>query len=304
LLNNTAIRLAVGLAIIGILVSRFDSRAILAAALSAQPGYLAIALLIYPLTLLILTVRWRGILSQLGCHLPLPVAYQVFAAGVLLSDLTPARLGDLSRPLLMRDRVDLGKGAVSVAIDKYADLLTIFILGFSGLVLLNKTSSAHLFIAAASILLVISLASLLWLHKSALHGIIKRMGMTRFARAADSLDSAMGSVGGFSGLLVRSILITMIAWLTQALRTMLVVRAFGFDVPLHVLFLLQPLLSALSLIPITVSGLGLIEGGVTAMLAGLGVPSAIGMAVALTDRILTVIVHVLIGTRYATRLKS
>jgi uncharacterized protein (TIRG00374 family) len=114
----------------------------------------------------------------------------------------------------------------------------------------------------------------------------------------------MGSVGGFSGLLVRSILITMIAWLTQALRTMLVVRAFGFDVPLHVLFLLQPLLSALSLIPITVSGLGLIEGGVTAMLAGLGVPSAIGMAVALTDRILTVIVHVLIGTRYATRLKS
>jgi uncharacterized protein (TIRG00374 family) len=303
LLKNGLIRLIIGLSIIGFLISSFDPRAILDAIISAQPKYLALAILVYPLTLLILTLRWRSILSQLGGDLPLAVAYQVFVGGLLLSDLTPARLGDLSRPLLMREWVDLGKGAVSVAIDKYADLLTILILGFSGLVLLNKSSGRYLLVAAVSTLLVISVVSLFWLHRSFLMKAIKGLGYTRFMKAADALDNAVSSVDGFSGLLARSILITMVAWLTQAARTALVVRAFGFDVPLHVLFLLQPLLSALSLIPITVSGLGLIEGGVTAMLAGLGVPSAIGMSIALTDRILTVAIHILVGSRYAIKLK-
>jgi uncharacterized protein (TIRG00374 family) len=303
MLNKVLIRLIIGLAIMGVLISRFDPGEISNAILSAEPSYLALALLVYPVTLLILTIRWKGILSQVGGDLPLAVAYQVFVGGVLVSDLTPARLGDLSRPLLMRDRVDLSKGTVSVAIDKYADLLTTFILGFSGLVLLNRSSNWHLVAAASSILLVVSMVSLFWIKRSALMKFIKGLGLPRLEEAASSLDDATSSVDGISGLLAGSILITMIAWLTQALRTVLVVQAFGFNVPLHVLFLLQPLLSALSLIPITVSGLGLIEGGVTAMLAGLGVPSAIGMAIALTDRILTVAVHIIIGSRYVTKIK-
>lgn len=304
LLEKGLIRLIIGLAIIVYLVFSFDPRAILNAIVSAQPTYLALALLVYPLTLFILTMRWRGILSQLGGDLPVAVAYQVFVAGVLLSDLTPARLGDLSRPLLMRDWVDLGKGAASVAIDKYADLLTVSILGFSGLVLLNEPSGVHIVIAAISILLVISLVSLFWIHRSAFIKIIKRLGLSRFAKASNAFDNALSFAPSLSGMLARSILITMVAWITQAARTALVVRAFGFDVPLHVLFLMLPLLSALTLIPITVSGLGLIEGGVTAMLSGLGVPPAIGMTIALTDRILTVAIHILVGSRYAIRIKK
>ena len=99
--------------------------------------------------------------------------------------------------------------------------------------------------------------------------------------------------------MTRSILITMVAWFTHAAETAFVARAFGYAVPIQVLFLLLPLLSALSLIPITVSGLGLIEGGVTVMLASLGVPPATGMAIALTDRVLTITVHLLFGSRYA-----
>ena len=301
--NRNAIRLVIGLTIIGVLASSFDLRAVYNAVISAQIGYLFLAFLIYSVTLLILTIRWRGILSQLGCSLPLAVAFQVFVAGVLLSDFTPAKLGDLSRPLLVKDRIPLSKGAVSVAIDKFADLITVSLLGFSGMALLSNLSSRHLIIAAASIIIVFFMSSLFWLKRSAFRSIMKRLGLDRLEQAAGDLEETARSANGLPRLMTRSILITMVAWFTHAAETAFVARAFGYAVPIQVLFLLLPLLSALSLIPITVSGLGLIEGGVTVMLASLGVPPATGMAIALTDRVLTITVHLLFGSRYALLFK-
>ena len=301
--NRNVIRLVIGLTIIGVLASSFDLRAIYNAVISAQIGYLFLAFLIYSLTLLILTIRWRGILSQLGCSLPLAVAFQAFVAGVLLSDLTPAKLGDLSRPLLVKDRIPLSKGAVSVAIDKFTDLITVSLLGFSGMALLSNLSSKHLLIAAASIIIVFFISSLIWLKRSAFRSIMKRLGLDRLEQVASDLEETARSTNGLPRLMTGSVLITMVAWFTHAAETAFVARAFGYAVPIHVLFLLLPLLSTLSLIPITVSGLGLIEGGVTIMLASLGVPPATGMAIALTDRVLTITVHLLFGSRYALLFK-
>ena len=227
----------------------------------------------------------------------------MFVAGVLLSDFTPAKLGDLSRPLLVKDRIPLSKGAVSVAIDKFADLITVSLLGFSGMALLSNLSSRHLIIAAASIIIVFFMSSLFWLKRSAFRSIMKRLGLDRLEQAAGDLEETARSANGLPRLMTRSILITMVAWFTHAAETAFVARAFGYAVPIQVLFLLLPLLSALSLIPITVSGLGLIEGGVTVMLASLGVPPATGMAIALTDRVLTITVHLLFGSRYALLFK-
>jgi hypothetical protein len=50
-------------------------------------------------------MRWRRILHALGEDLPISDAYQAFACGMMLSDLTPGRIADLSRPLLVRNRL-------------------------------------------------------------------------------------------------------------------------------------------------------------------------------------------------------
>ena len=91
-------RLLVGLIIIGALLYRFDPDEIIQNIRSASPRYLAAGVLVYALTFLVLTMRWRMILSKMGERLPIVAAYQAFAGGVLLSDFTPGRIGDLSRP--------------------------------------------------------------------------------------------------------------------------------------------------------------------------------------------------------------
>jgi uncharacterized protein (TIRG00374 family) len=94
-----------------------------------------------------------------------------------------------------------------------------------------------------------------------------------------------------------SVLITILAWITHALRIMIIARSIGFDLPLPVLVLALPLVSALSLVPVTISGLGLVEGGLAALLAVIGLPAVAGISIALMDRAITVIFHILIGGR-------
>ncbi|HOO54548.1 MAG TPA: lysylphosphatidylglycerol synthase transmembrane domain-containing protein [Methanothrix sp.] len=295
-------RLLVGLLLITAMLYRFDANEILVNIRSAKLGYLALGVLAYSLTFLVLTVRWRMILSAIGVRLPLIEAYQAFAGGVLLSDFTPARIGDLSRPLMVKDRVDLKKGVLSVVIDRYADILTIGLLGTSGLLLFSDLFGFHLVFATLLFLAVILSVSLFLLKRSLAIKGVEWLGCKRLSQAALRLDAALGSLDHLWWLMIKSVLLTVIAWLLHALRLVLIARSVGYDVPLYILFFLQPLVSALSLIPITVSGLGLVEGGIAALLFQFDVPLATGISIALLDRATTTAFHLLVGGRCATKI--
>lgn len=300
---KTAFRLLIGILLVAALLVLFDPAAILSVIASARPGYLVLALLVYAFTYLILTLRWRSILAAMGEDLPIGLAYQAFVGGVLLSDLTPGRIGDFSRPFLVRDRIDLNKGIASFAVDRYADLLTIAILGFAGLVLLSVPGGKGYLIPAACLLLLILLPfTLFWLKRHLVIRAAERLGSARITGFVQTLNEAAGQVPHLPSLTARAVLLTTAAWVTHAARVALIAGAVGYPVPLPALTLLQPLVSALSLVPVSLSGLGLVEGGLAAVLAGLGVPATVGISIALLDRGITVAFHLLVGGKYATKL--
>lgn len=300
---KTALRLLIGILIIAVLLVLFDPAAVLSVIASARPEYLLLALLVYAVTYLILTLRWRSILSAMGETLPLHRAYQAFVGGVLLSDLTPGRIGDLSRPFLVRDLIDLNKGAASFAVDRYTDLLTITVLGLAGLILLSVPGGGGYLIPAACLLMLALLPfTLFWLKRPLVIRAVERLGSARITAFVHTLDDAAGQVPHLPLLVARSVLLTAGAWITHAARVALIAGAVGYPVPLPALTLLQPLVSALSLVPVSLSGLGLVEGGIAAVLAGLGVPATVGISIALLDRGITVAFHLLVGGRYATKL--
>lgn len=298
-IRNVA-RLLIGLLLISIIVYRLNPETIASTIISARHPYLLLAVIIYSLTFLMLTTRWRMILRSMGQNLTLVSAYQAFAGGMIISDMTPGRIGDLTRPLLVKEQVDLCKGIASVVIDRYADILTMFILGVSGIALLAQRSS-HLIIAFFIILLIVFGLSAFWLKRRLVLKLIDRLNYTRVTEIAHALDSALDSITDIKGLILRSILLTACAWVFQALRITLIAKSMGYEVPMPILILLQPLVSALALIPITVSGLGLVEGGLAVLLSGFGIPTTAGMSIALMDRFITVAFHILAGGRFALK---
>lgn len=295
-----AARILIGLLLIAALLYRFDPGVVFSTIISAKIYYLILAALVYSITFFILSTRWRMILHSMGEDLPIIPAYQAFAGSMIISDLTPGRIGEFARPLLVRDRIDLNRGIASVAIDRYADILTTFILGFSGMLLLAQHGS-HLVLASLIILFIVVLSLAFWIKRSFIIRQIDRLGSLRLTEIAHALDSALHEVADIKGLMLRSVLLTAVAWITHALRIVLIAKSVGFDVPLQMLFLLQPLVSSLALVPITFSGLGLVEGGFAVLLGGFGVPVAAGISIALMDRAITVAFHILVGGRYAMK---
>lgn len=298
-IKNTA-RIAIGLLLIASLLYRFDPQVVFSNIISAKLNFLCLAAAIYIVIFLILSTRWRMILGHMGLDLPVASALQAFAGGMIISDMTPGRIGEFARPLLVRDKIDLSRGMASVAIDRYADILTTFILGLFGILFLARHVSQLIF-AYLIILLIILVSLAFWLKRPFLIKQIDRSRCTRLIKIAHSLDSALHDVANVKELMLRSVLLTALAWIFHALRIVFIARSMGFDVPLQTLFLLQPLVSSLALVPITISGLGLVEGGLAALLAELGVPVATGFSIALMDRAITVTLHILIGSRYAAK---
>lgn len=295
------IRILISSIILFVFFYKLNVNQVLSTILHARFQYLALAVVVYSLTFLILSSRWRMILAHMGCSLPVLVAYQAFAGGMIVSDLTPARIGDVSRPLLVRDRLSLSTGMVSIAIDRYADIFTTFSLGVSGMILLLHRNSYAVLSVTVVLILLLGLAAL-WVRRPLIIKFIERLNFARLNELLVNVDDTISSMKEVRWVLGRAILLTTMAWIFQALRVLLIAKSIGYDIPLGSLFLLQPLVSILALVPITFSGLGLVEGGMTALLFELGIPAASGMSVALMDRTLTVAFHILAGGRYAAKI--
>lgn len=291
-----------GLSLISVLMYLSNPASALALMLSANHHYLALAFLIYPAMIFIYAVRWRFILSRMGDHLPVVVAYQAVSGSAMISDFTPARLGDLLRPLMVRDRVQVSQGLASIVVDHYADMLASILLGLAGLLILPHRWDWYVIAVMAGLLFGLSLIALLWLERGLVQRILDRTGSKPIILAVQSLYGAVEAVEGASRVLAAAVVISLTIWAPYALRIILIARALGYDAPPYMVFFLLPLVSMLTAVPITVSGLGLAEGGMTAMMATMGVPASAGLSVALIDRVLSMAANALFGVRYASRL--
>ncbi len=301
--KRTAIRLSAGLIIIAVLIYFSEPKAILSAILSAKPYYIMLSLPLYPLAMILYTFRWQIIVVMMGDKFPLWEAHQAVLAGAFVSDFTPARLGDFLKPLMVKDRIDVGKGMASVIIDHWADTMTAVILGIIGLlaILHMRNWQLVLLILAPLSGMLIFLSGVL-LRKDLVMRAVYRINHERLTSMVEDFYSAMDHVDDKLRLIEASILLTCIIWITLALRIAILIKAFGYDAPVVKLIFLLPLVNMLSALPLTISGLGIVEGGMTLLVVALGEPPSVGLSVALIDRALSMGYHALMGSRYASRL--
>lgn len=305
------IKLGIGLGILLYLVYIFDFRAVINAISKSNPFYLALSLLVYSFIFLILSIRWRTILSSMRITIPLSAAYQAIVGGVLLSSLTPSKLGEFARPYLAKRHMDIPSGFASVVFDKYVDISSVLFLSGWGFLLLyfkGMINDDYRYLLAwfSGLVLVFFIGSVIfWAWRKQTINIVKKTAiLLRVSPISilDKLDESMGKIPNPPQLLVLCLSITSIAWFFHAVRISLLARAIGYSLPFEFLVFLLPLVAALSLIPLSISGLGFVEAGLAALLSLFGVPLYAGISIALLDRSLTFLFHVVVGSRYVKNL--
>lgn len=258
LLASRWARYALTLLVLFLVVLKVRPQHLAAAASSARPEFLALAV---PLTIPFLylkALRWYAMLRAGGVSATFGEALYSLLGGMGLALLTPARLGELVRVAYLRDGQKWKIGGL-VMIDKGFDVLVLCGLAIPGAWLLLGP------VAGAAFLLVTVVGLLIVYNPRHLSRLLHRLSSPLPFRARlEQAWSSLESLSPVSATLFLGLTIVIFAVvLLQFAVILLSWRAWSLDV----IMLTFPLVILTNILPLTIGGLGVREGVAALLLA-------------------------------------
>ncbi len=245
-------------------------------------------------------LRWELYLRRQRIAVPRASSVVVFGAGLSLA-ITPAKLGELAKSLLLRQMhgVPTPQSAPIVLAERVTDLVALLIIAIVGVALYGLAPGL---VAAAAAVIGVGLMLLAWPRPArALIHLLTRPRRTRRLRAAllamyDDLAALCRP-----GQLVAATAIAVPAWMCECIGFGVIVHAFPeTSVPAGLAALIYAattIAGALSFLP---GGLGVTEGAMTLLLvkAGGTITTATAVAATLLTRFATLWFGVLVGLAF------
>jgi len=266
----------------------------------ANLGLLVLALVMYYLTFPLRGFRWAFILRRTGTPIGFVPATEILFLSWFVNCLVPAKLGDLYRAYLLKENygASASRTVGTVFIERIADIIVIFGLalaaGYWSYRGRQRPEVDALFIAG----FVVALALIIFVLALRFAG----GHLTRIlpARVADLYERFHeGSTGALTSSSVPVIVVvTGAIWLLEGLRLYFVIGALNLpDAHLGISATVFVALAAalLTAIPLTPAGVGFVEAGIVGALLIYGVPHNAAVAVALTDRAISIMTVIVLG---------
>ena len=245
---------------------------------------------------LIFAVRLKRVLEVLGYKINYLKTLLIQYGGMLASDITPARSGYFAVPVMLAsEKVPIPIGLSSILgiqsieffIKMFGGCLALFYL------LYTVSLSRDIFILSFfGVVLMFAggvvLATAMWSKRAA--GLIEFLNrLPLFGRISHFL---FGKVAEFQeesqkikSIAAEILILTIVSWFVKALEWYFIALALGIDqIPFIAYMFLHPLITALSFVPVTPSGIGFQEGAAVGVFYLLGVGMDVGLAFALMAR--------------------
>lgn len=264
--------------------------------------------------------RWRPILQSVAADLPFGPLWRATAVGMMVSNVVPARAGELARAYaLSREtpRVPFTAAFASVAVDRGFDAAIVLLLMFAAM--LDPRFSADAVVAgqpASRIITggaIFAGAMLVVLYVMArfpdaiIHGygaVSRRISPRIEQRGREILRSFLSGLGVLRrpALFGEVVWWTLLHWLLNAVAFWIGFLAVGIDAPFSAALFLQGLIAIGVALPSAPGFFGIFELFAKAGLTIYGVPEDLAVAWAISFHFLSFIPITLIGAWYFVRL--
>lgn len=284
---RTLIGFILAAAIIYIFLRKFDLRSAADSLAKANVGYLLLAFAVYYLSLPFRGDRWRRLLAPAGYKIETsPLTHYYFLAW-FVNALLPARIGDVYRGYLLKKnrQVPLSLSLGTIFSERVFDLvITAALMVLSGAYfwsVLKGGREANYLAWALGGIAAIALIFALTIHF--LPAIAARLP----DKWRIKFDLFHTGLFRSPSLLPVIIFMTLVIWLSEALRLYLVFQAFGINAGILVaLFISQASLILMS-IPMSPAGLGLVELLMLKILTTINLTPSLAGAVTIADRMIS-----------------
>jgi len=252
----------IGIVIFILLIKRLGWQQILNSIQNVNPWYILLSIFIAPFLIFFQTFKWALILKKQDIHLPFWELIKIQMISSFYGVITPGRLGYFIKILYLKDKakISAAKSLTSIIVDRLVDFMIVFILGVVGsLVVINYYANvtSHIIIAVLTLLII----ELIFANKKVQHLFLSFIA--NFLVPAKYKDHTTGffkeylehSLNPFKQY--KNILLTFIVWGLIYTQLYLVSLSFGIkEIPYPYFLILPPIATIVSLVPITVSGLG------------------------------------------------
>lgn len=225
-------------------------------------------------------VRWQKLLAARGYEYPLGRAYLAVLSSLYLGMVTPGRVGDLLRVQYVKHEIDVPytEGLATTLMDRFCDLYVLAAVVSLGAVHFASVLSANLANITWAAVAVAVLAPSAFLFRGPMELLSRVLARltTRWHASLDALLEALRGLLGWS--LIAALVRTALSFAAAFLLGWLVAQALGIELSYVDVASLLATTSLLSLIPVSISGVGVRELFLALVFPALGLLPAQGVA--------------------------
>jgi uncharacterized protein (TIRG00374 family) len=289
------VKILVSLVILFLLFKNTDTGLFFETITSINPIFFVLAILLFVTSQVISTYRWSLFLRYGGLDMSYFKLLSLYFIGMFFNNFLPTAVGgDLVKGYFLYKAS--GKGGISLAsifVDRYVGFASLVVLAFIALFLgYSYISDTLLPWFVLLFICLFSLVSLfLWIEK--LHNwaffVLDKITFFNINEKIEKFYQALMNYRKYPQVLMTGLGISLILQTLGVLTFYVISKGFGMTVPLLLFFLFIPLALTVSMIPVSLAGLGLREGAFVFLFAKIGVSSASALSLSLTWFIVVVI---------------
>lgn len=252
----------------------------------ANPLFIAAIALVYPVSFVFRTWRWRVLLRASGHLAGRTNAFRCIMAGWFLNSVLPARAGDVMRGYALKTTEDTPFSVAlgTIVIERVMDMLVLSAM-LAVVAALFVRSSRAMFLAAGAFgigaVLVVGLAIVYFAGD---HLADRLDGPISSAdRSIRKIQTALARVSGNPFALALSLLLSLPVWLAEIATIYFAGRAIGLQLGIVPTIAAGVSAFVSQAVPVTPGGVGTYEAAIASVLALFGVEWATGTALGLVD---------------------
>jgi len=297
-----AVSIVVPLILLLVVARNVDWGTALAAIRASNPVLVVAALAVYYATFPVRARRWARLLHEGGLMLRGRDLIEILMLGWFVNCLAPAKLGDLYRSYLVKQRfkVSMSRTVGVVVAERLLDVFVVFVLLLvGGYIAFGRTvvPDLRLVYLSAVVLAVFIVLAFVVVYFVAprigrfFPGEVRRIGRL-FREGVLHSFRALPEAGPE----------TVLIWLAEAARLAFVLAALHLELPISGVIFVAVASSLLTTVPLTPAGFGFVELAVVYLLTtGFGLATHDAIAVAVLDRLVSVFSVIVIGGVLYTR---
>jgi uncharacterized membrane protein YbhN (UPF0104 family) len=249
-----ATRAGLGVAIVAVLLWRYDARPILRILSRERPAYFAAVVLLYVAGQAMCAYRWQLLAALLKVHGRYSEFLAYLFVGIFTNLFVPGLLaGDAARSVYLgRRHGRMGEAIASVVADRGVGLIGLFWLAAFAAIFLNFAAIPSSVVTPTVIVGAISLAGFL--------------AAPLVARLIHLMPRPIRRAGGIvapylhhPAALIPAIALSIVLQITLALGQYILAVGLGLTVPLSLFILCVPIANVFASLPLTLNGLGIRE---------------------------------------------